>query len=189
MTGSWAGRLLVARPELGDPNFSRTVVLILQYHRDEGCLGVVLNRPGEIALADVLPTWLSLCPPPAVLFVGGPVQPEAAICLGRTWPGTTASVGYAPLPAADGPDPQLGTVDLDADPVAGLQQVRVFSGYAAWGPGQLEGEVGDGAWWVVDALPGDAFGAYPAGLWSVVLRRQGLPLALMATATADPRLN
>lgn len=187
--GSWAGRLVVARPELGDPNFYRTVVLLLQHDDEDGSLGVVLNRPSGTDLAEVLPTWAPMCPSPSVVYVGGPVQPEAAICLGRAAPGTTATEAYAPLSLPDGPDPQLGTVDLDADPVPGLRQVRVYSGYSGWSPGQLEEEVEEGAWWVLDSLPGDAFVDHPGGLWSLVLRRQGLPLALMASATEDPRLN
>ena len=73
-----------------------------------------------------------------------------------------------------------------ADPV---QEVRVFSGYAGWSPGQLEGEVEQGAWWVVDALPGDPFVARPELLWRQVLRRQGPPLALVSTYPDDPALN
>jgi putative transcriptional regulator len=188
MTG-WVGRLVVATPVLTDPNFARTVVLLLQHDDEDGALGVVLNRPSGTGVAEVLPSWEPLAAVPPVVYAGGPVQPEAAICLGRAEHGTPAGPSYAPLALPDGPDPQLGTVDLDADPVPGLLQVRVFAGYAGWSPQQLEAEVAEGAWWVLDALPGDAFVSRPQDLWSLVLRRQGLPLALMATATADPRLN
>lgn len=187
--GSLAGRLLVAKPELAEPPFARSVVLLLQHDLESGALGVVLTQPADAPVADLLPNWRELAAEPAVVFTGGPVQPDAAICLGRTALGTGAGPSYAPLDLPTGPDPQLGTVDLDADPVPGLRQVRVFAGYAGWSAGQLEDEVDNELWWVLDALPGDAFTERPRRLWAQVLRRQGLPLALMATATPDPRLN
>ena len=176
--------LLVATPELTDPHFARTVVLLLQHDAADGAIGVVLTRPSGMAVAEVVPPWAELAAGPPVVFTGGPVQPQAAICLGRAAPGTPAGPTFAPLA-----DPQLGTVDLDAPPVEGLRQVRLFAGYSGWSAGQLEAEVAEGAWWVLDLLPGDPFGPAPAGLWADVLRRQGLPLALMVGATADPRLN
>jgi putative transcriptional regulator len=70
-----------------------------------------------------------------------------------------------------------------------VSEVRVFAGYAGWSPGQLEAEVEEGAWWVLEALPADAFTARPEQLWSQVLRRQGAPLAFAAGYPADPSLN
>jgi putative transcriptional regulator len=80
---SLTGRLLVATPSLKDPNFERTVVLLVA-HEDGGALGVVLNRATEVPVAEVLEGWGPLAGEPAVVFEGGPVQPEAAICLART---------------------------------------------------------------------------------------------------------
>ena len=99
------GRLLVATPDLEDPNFFRTVVLMLE-HTDDGALGVVLNRPSSgTTVGETLPAWAALAAEPSVVFVGGPVQPEAAIGLARGEPGVEPD-GLAPL--FDG----LGTVDL-----------------------------------------------------------------------------
>jgi putative transcriptional regulator len=182
---TWEGRLLVATPVLTEGAFSRTVIQLLQHSAEEGALGLVLNRPTESSLADVLPGWALLAPDPLVVFEGGPVQQTAAICLGRLAAGAPEDPSYVPVPGA----PWLGTVDLDlaaADPV---EEVRVFAGYAGWSPDQLEAEVDQGAWWVVDALPGDAFGPEPELLWRRVLRRQGMPLALAASYPADPTLN
>lgn len=178
------GRLVVATPALGDPIFRRTVVLLLQHSDDDGALGVVLTRPSRTPIEAVVPGWEDLAAGPAVVFTGGPVQPDAGICLGRVAPGSTGGPGFAPLA-----DPQLGTVDLESEPDAGLRAVRLYAGYAGWSGGQLESEVDEGSWWVLDALPGDPFGPSPEGLWSDVLRRQGLPLAFMAAATGDPRQN
>jgi putative transcriptional regulator len=142
------GRLLVATPNLGDPNFERTVVLVLE-HGDEGALGVVLNRPSGLDLAEPLPEWARAAADPPVVFIGGPVAPSAAVCLARvTRAGGAGAVGWEPVL---GP---VGTLDLDSDPdeaIPSLQEIRVFAGYAGWGPGQLEGEIAAGGWFVVDA--------------------------------------
>lgn len=178
------GRLLVAAPELRDPNFDRTVVLILE-HGDEGALGVVLNRPSGIDLCAALPRWERLAADPSVVFLGGPVSPSAAICLGCTPPATEPD-GWSPLFAG------LGTVDLDRDPEdlsVPVHDIRVFAGYAGWGTGQVESEVAAGAWYVVDAHPTDTASPDPADLWRTVLRRQPVPLAMVANFPADPSMN
>ncbi|MCU1621893.1 MAG: hypothetical protein JWL79_738 [Frankiales bacterium] len=181
---SWSGRLLVATPALTDPNFSRTVVQLVQHSEEDGALGVVLNRPSETPLGDVLPGWALLAPDPVVVFLGGPVQESAAICLGRLAPGDPDE-SCVVVPGA----PWLGTLDLDADAADRVQEVRVYAGYAGWSAGQLEAEVDDGGWWVLDALPLDCFTPEPEQLWPNVLRRQGPPWALAATYPSDPALN
>jgi putative transcriptional regulator len=194
---SLAGALLVASPTLADPNFARSVVLLLD-HDGEGALGVILNRPSEIATRDAvplprLPGWADLVSEPAVVHVGGPVTPEAVVCLGRirsdrTYrPGGDRMLpGWTPLAGF------VGAIDLDGEPddlLALLDGLRVFAGYAGWGPGQLEHELRIGGWLVLAAEPDDAFSANPATLWSRVLRRQGGELALLHTMPADPTNN
>lgn len=179
-----AGQLLVAAPTLRDPNFLRVVVLLLD-HGEEGALGVVLNRPSDTAVFEVLPAWDSLISHPRVVHAGGPVQPQAAIALARRRPAVVPA-GFAPL--QDG----LGTVDLDGDPdriEPAIESMRVFAGYAGWGAGQLEGEIGEGAWYVVPAAPDDAFAAEPHLLWRTVLRRQPGQLRLISTMPLDPSEN
>jgi putative transcriptional regulator len=182
------GRLIVANPLLPDPNFDRTVVLMLAYS-DEGALGLVLNRPSDTMLAAPLPRWEHLAASPPVVFVGGPVQHQAVICLARALGHPAAIV---PPQGWSAVLPEVGTLDLDLDP-EGLQtsfsQVRIFAGYAGWGAGQLEGEIGAGAWWILDARPEDAFSHDPEGLWKRVLRRQRGSLALVAAYPDDPMLN
>ncbi len=182
---SLTGRLLVATPQLRDPNFERTVVLLVA-HEEGGALGVVLNRATEVAVAEVLANWGPLASEPAVVFEGGPVQPEAAICLARTRVGVSRIAGFNRVSGA------VGTVDLSADPTRiadSVVGVRVFAGYAGWAPGQLEGEISGGSWFVFDALPGDAFVTRPDDLWPMVLRRQGGLTAAVAIYPADPTLN
>src|SRR4029079_19624461 len=72
------GRLLVATAHLAEPNFDRAVVLILE-HGDDGALGIILNRPSEIAVGDVLPEWQGFAPAPAVAFTRGGASPDAGV--------------------------------------------------------------------------------------------------------------
>ena len=137
---------------------------------------------------------------PAVLFVGGPVQPDSAIGIGRrvesagesadsesrTESGEPGGEGFAPLFGG------LGTVDLERDPlfvVPAVDLVRVFVGYAGWGAGQLEGELAAKGWFVVDAEPTDVFCTQPDALWRTVLRRQHGELRMFADFPVDPAAN
>jgi putative transcriptional regulator len=185
-----AGQLVVATPSLEDPSFARTVVLLLQADPEDGALGLVLNRPTGTEVAEVLPDWMPLAAGPPVVFTGGPVQPNAAICLGHGVPGGALSAAFSVLEGF--PGTSVGTVDLDAEPdelAPVVSEVRVFAGYAGWSAGQLEAEIEEGAWWVVEALPVDAFSGDPLHLWAAVLRRQGPPIAFAASYPADPTLN
>jgi putative transcriptional regulator len=179
---SLTGRLLVALPALDDPNFERTVVLLLD-HDEDGALGVVLNRASEVPVHEALVDWADLAAKPPVVFGGGPVEPTAVVALGRT-PVHVVPEGWEPLLE------RVRLVDVSADPVATeVDEVRVFAGYAGWGPGQLEGELDMGAWATVDARPEDVFTATPDELWSRVLARQSGPLRLLATFPDDPSTN
>ena len=185
-----AGRLLVATPVLGDPNFRRTVVLIVEHEAEQGTLGVVLNRPTQVPVGQVLESWTELATDPSVVFNGGPVAPTSALALAHV-PGTDEPVGWQPLDGAPAMTP-LGLVDLDAPPgllAAAIASLRVYAGYAGWSAGQLQAEIDEGAWYVVSAEPSDPFSAEPGRLWPAVLRRQGGELAYVATYPDAPGLN
>ena len=155
-------------------------------HGEQGALGLVLNRPTVTAVSSPLPEWEELASEPAVVFVGGPVS-EGTICLARVKSEISVpSSGYLPLQGT------LGTVDLESDPAfvaPWLERLRIFAGYAGWGPGQLEAEMEAAAWWALDAEEADTFSDEPAELWRKVLRRQGGLLALASAYPADPTLN
>jgi putative transcriptional regulator len=177
-----AGRLIVATPLLGDPHFARTVVYLLE-HDGGGTVGVVLNRPSHTPVGQVLPDWHDAVSGPAVVFGGGPVQPDGALCLGEL----DSDTAYM-REVVDG----VATVDLDGDvavvaPIA--RRLRVFAGHAGWAPGQLEREIAEGAWWVLAGSPDDLFSERPREMWRLVLRRQPPPLNLMSTFPPDPSLN
>jgi putative transcriptional regulator len=184
------GRLLVATPQLADPNFRRSVVLIVEHEPEGGTLGVVLNRPTEVPVDQVLPPWSELVTGPSVVFQGGPVALDSALALAHV-PGTDEPLGWRALNGSPAVA-RVGLVDLDVPPEILAPEVarfRVFAGYAGWGTGQLRSEVDDGAWYVLPAESGDVFAEDPDGLWPAVLRRQGGELAFVATFPEDPSLN
>jgi len=178
---------VVAAPGLLDANFRRTAVFIID-HRESGTLGVVLNRPSEVAVADVLPSWGRHTSRPQAVFVGGPVEQKTALCLAALRPGQHASA----IEGVVGVRGPVALVDLDSDPedlAPLLRGLRVFAGYAGWDSGQLAGEIGRGDWMVVPALPDDVMTPPGVDLWGRVLRRQGMPLALLATHPIDVERN
>lgn len=179
------GRLLVATPLLVDPNFDRTVILLIE-HGPEGALGLVLNRPSEMPVDDVLPQWDSRTAAPKALFHGGPVQPDGVICLARTDTDAGGDPGGNDLLATTAV-PGIAMLDLDGDrdEVGTQVLLRCFAGYAGWGAGQLEGEIAEGSWFVVDPLPDDPFVAKPSRLWRAVLARQPGALARYALYPDD----
>ncbi len=186
MENALKGRLLVATPALVDPNFFRTVVLVVE-HNEDGAAGVVLNRPSEMELdGGPLGSWRDAAADPPLVFVGGPVSPTAAVCLARMSSVPSADPGWQPV--IDG----LGVLDLDRDLDdirTNLDRLRVFAGYAGWTGGQLEREIEEGSWFVLDADPEDALSSQPGGLWRFVLKRQGGQLALVSSFPADPAMN
>jgi putative transcriptional regulator len=178
---SLQGKLLIASPALVDPNFSRAVVLVA-HHDEEGAMGLVLSRPSPATVGEVVPELLELADGDETVYVGGPVQPSAVIALAEFEP--------------DEPDAgifgNVGFVTEDSDPedlVGATKRVRVFAGYAGWGPGQLEAELDEPSWIVEPAREEDVFADDAAELWRVVLRRKGGQFALIARMPDDPSVN
>jgi len=166
----------VATPLLTDPNFDRTVILMLEDNED-GALGLVLNRPSPLEVGEPLPDWADLSASPPVVFVGGPVSRSSVIALARC--SDEPEISEEAWTSVLGP---IGVLDLTADAAllhALVDDVRVFAGYAGWDTEQLRGEIAEGAWFVVDALPDDATTDDPEDLWREVLRRQRDPRPLL----------
>lgn len=146
-------------------------------------MGVVLNRVSEVTVAEAVPPIAELVEPDELVFIGGPVQPQAVVVLADFADPTQAetvvleNVGFLP-----------GEIE-DAGGLGELRHLRVFAGYAGWAPGQLESEVEEGSWLVLAAQPGDVFTTAPETLWSEVLRREGGGLAVLAMLPDDPHVN
>jgi putative transcriptional regulator len=182
MDDSLAGQLLLASPALYDPNFRRTVVLI-GVHSEEGAMGVVLNRPSEVTVAEAVPQLEPAVAEQEPVYVGGPVQPSSIVFLAEFLDPSPAGLlvlGRIGFPAPD--------ADID-ELTQATTRGRVFAGYAGWGEGQLDAEVDHGDWIAQAALPEDVFTDVPAELWSAVLKRKGGGYALLARMPVDPSVN
>lgn len=179
MPTSLSGKLLIASPGMAD-FFRRSVVLVVE-HNERGAFGLVLNRPSESTVGDAVPELAELIGSEHVIYVGGPVQPGAVTAVAEHADpdaSTKLVVGA------------VGMVDLDETPEGrqpDVSRIRVFAGYAGWGPGQLDAEIEAEAWIVEDAHPDDPFGEND--LWSAVLSRKGGEFVLLARMPPDPSVN
>jgi putative transcriptional regulator len=189
------GDVLVASVLLADGLFNRTVVLVLDFDED-GALGVILNEISQTRLDAVLPDWVSVVSKPQLLFHGGPVSPNGAICLASVANADEEPPGWRRLfDSADANNHQklsVGLLHLDTpiEIVAGAyRDLRIFAGYSGWASGQLQAEIAAGMWHVIDADYADIFSAEPLDLWRRVLRRQQSAVALFSTWVEDPDLN
>lgn len=155
--------------------FRRAVVLVVE-HNEEGAFGLVLNQPSDSTVGEVAGDLGELIGSEHVVHVGGPVQPNAVIAIGEH---------SEPEAATKQVLGAVGMVDLDDPPE--LHRLRVFAGYAGWGPGQLDAELEAEAWIVEPARPDDVFAE--GDLWADVLERKGGEYALLARMPLDPSLN
>lgn len=175
--------LLIASPELTDPNFARTVVYLVA-HNDDGTLGIILNRRTETAVFNVLPGWATTVTKPQALYAGGPVQTSGAMCLGVHRPGIDPDDLEGMLSVAGA----VVMIDLDGDPDdlgPHLQGARIFAGHSGWSPGQLATEIEREDWFVVPGKSADIIAPASTDLWFRTLRRQGFPLAWTAYLPDD----
>lgn len=172
--------LLLSMPQMADPNFSKTVILLCDY-TDEGAFGLVVNRRMEE------PAWTMVRTDPPIrvdpdlrLWIGGPVDPQ------RTW---------VLMSDAQGPDEEQREICpgvlLSVSRELTLQLLqsppslrsRVIVGYAGWAPGQLDHEIAASAWLTMDVDPALIFGTAPEQMWEVAIRRLGAdPSALQITS-------
>lgn len=182
--GIRAGTLLLANTDLLEPTFRRSVIYIVE-HNSGGTLGVVLNRPSETAVYNVLPQWAKLAKKPKSMFIGGPVS-DSALCL------ATMKVG---VDAARSPDCGMCRAASrwwiwTPTPRTSRAPSRACgSAYSGWSVGQLDGEIERDDWIVLSALPSDVLVEPRVDLWSRVLRRQPMPMAMLATHPIDVSRN
>lgn len=179
-----AGQFLVATEPGRGGYFDRSVILLLD-HNDNGSLGVCLQRVSELGMVDVLEHFSDLLTPPKVLFEGGPVSQQAAVCLAQVANPFEDPPGWKRL------FEDVGILDLET-PVelvaGGFSHLRIFVGLAGWDAGQLEGELIRGSWFRASATAEEVFGT-PADLWRRTLRRIGGAPGRWSTWTETPELN
>jgi putative transcriptional regulator len=156
---------LIARPGMPDPNFRETVVLVVQAEGGGEATGVIINRPTDRSLAEILPgDRFSRFTDP--IFFGGPVAQQGLFALFQSDKYSGAAVPMLPeVWLAVLPDSVDGLVNK---PPA---RIRFFSGYAGWAPGQLQGELDRGDWLVTDADAKTIFMKDTSQLWQDLVRR------------------
>jgi len=180
MSPSLAPALLLSMPQLVDPNFNRTVVLMCK-HSDEGAFGLVVNRP----LVTTGRIVVNLNPPvepdhDLQVWIGGPVEPERSWILVGDEPHDDQDRG---MRIADGlylsTSPDLLRRLLEPAPPP---RARLMIGYSGWGPGQLEAELEVSAWLISDVDRDLIFNTAPDRMWEAAIRRLGAdPAALHAS--------
>lgn len=177
--------LLVAMPQLQDPNFHRAVVLIVE-HSKGGAMGLVLNRAAPITLKDVAEGQSLLLAPDRKaehVFMGGPVEPQRGFVLHDS---SDISERHEVLPGL------YLSVTLDAlQPLFNdaAHRLRFCLGYAGWGPNQLEQEIAQGAWLFAEASPDYALSGEPKFLWENVLKHMGVDPAMIVSGAGKRGLN
>ncbi|HEX2296211.1 MAG TPA: YqgE/AlgH family protein [Actinomycetota bacterium] len=178
---SLKGQLLLAGAGIFGAAFRQTVVLVAE-HDDTSALGFVVNRPSDLIAAEAADELAKLPLPDPRIYLGGPVQPGAVAVLGE--------FDHAEL-AGNLVFGSIGMLGAGPDGISveGVRRAKVFSGYAGWGPGQLESELEEGAWVIEDARVEDVFTREPESLWRDVLRRKGGEFVMLSTMSADPTAN
>ena len=180
MTGGSAPLLLLSMPQMADPNFARTVVLLCDY-TEEGAFGLVVNRPMTE------PAWQLVQTDPPVrvdpdlrLWIGGPVDPQ------RTWVLMSESQGPDEGQREICPGVLLSVshqVTLQVLQTPPSPRVRLLVGYSGWAPGQLDKELTASAWLMTDVEPALIFGVPPEQMWEAAIRRLGADPAALQTSS------
>jgi len=162
-----AGKLLVMSRDSGDPNFAKSVVLLIQ-HDEDGAAGLMVNRPTKVSLADALPKLEGSEKYTGPVYAGGPVRLGSVLALTQSRAGPhpdTHIFGMVYLISA--------RADMERALAAGSDpnELRIYLGYCGWGPGQLENEVSRGDWYIFDATEPLVFDSEPSTLWSRMIAR------------------
>jgi putative transcriptional regulator len=179
------GRLLVASRDLGDPNFSKTVILLVHYDQDQGAVGLVINKRTDVPISRVFHDLKEASGRNDPVYIGGPVELNSVLAL---------------LKSASKPEGAqkvfsdvylISNKDLLAATLASRVEATVFHtymGYAGWGAGQLEHEVELGAWHIMPAEVGTVFHADPDSVWERLIRRTETQIAGIPGIPCLPRI-
>ncbi len=177
------GSILISEPFLNDPNFERSVVLICE-HNEDGTFGLVLNRPIEVKLGEVLEEFAGN---EKELLIGGPVQQNTLHYIHKLGDEIAGSIELSNGIFWGGNFEQLKfklisqTLELD--------KVKFFIGYSGWDYGQLDREIEEKSWFVANLGDNTIFEASAENLWKRVLEIMGGELKLIVNSPSDPRLN
>ena len=188
MTESLRGQFLISAKHLRDPNFFKTVILLLE-HNQHGAMGLVVNRPSSVTVSQVLSEHFELPDTGEVVFMGGPVEPGNLFILHNA-----DELDFSESPPLAGVFVGC-TKDVFESVVSAVAEgdeearFRVFSGCAGWSPKQLEGEIGRGDWVLQDASPEFVFHKDPYDIWDTLMRTFQRAHQLVPTASEHPEWN
>jgi putative transcriptional regulator len=175
------GIFLIASPNLMDPNFRHTVILVCEHNQEQGPLGLIVNRPTEVLLSEALPQIPVLKATSYQVFWGGPVQQHSILMLFRlTKPPDEPKEVMSGVYLGAGPD-TLSQVITKPDPT---ETFRAFAGYAGWAPGQLEFEMSSGSWAIVGADAASIFDKDPGTLWVDMVEKLRAPRVIRNDQTS-----
>lgn len=188
MSDSLRGRFLVAARHLRDPNFHRTVVLLVE-HNDEGAMGLVVNRPSELTVGQALDGHFAVAGNEDPVFVGGPVEPRALFILHGAEDVEEHEAAVVPGLFIGSSEQEFDAVMRRAAEGDATFPYRIYRGCSGWGPGQLEGELRRGDWHPLpaardDVLEGDAY-----ELWDRLVQRLRVQHRILPHPPADPEWN
>ena len=185
---SLQGCFLVAGRHLRDPNFFRTVVLVLP-HSEDGAMALVINRPSSMTIGKALSQNGPVNDADAPVFIGGPVEPTSLFILHNctTLAGADREIGPGIFLA--GSDLSFETVVRTPAKEPVQQRFRLLSGYAGWSPGQLESELARGDWHILKADAELVFEDDPYGVWDVCMRRIQRHTRLLNVPVRNPEWN
>jgi putative transcriptional regulator len=194
------GQFLISGLNLFDPNFFRTVVLLVQ-HNEEGAFGLVVNRPAEHTLGTILPALAGDSGLDIPVYIGGPVQQNFLFVLHSGFPGARKPRLYKKSPAATEPAPGIVfepathdfirylVEDWDATPPEDRPRIRLYAGYSGWAANQLERELREHAWFTHAAGPDIVFHPNPDAAWKEALSEKGEYYKLVADTGYIPSVN
>lgn len=178
MSDAFEPALLVSMPQLQDPNFSRTVVLLCDFS-PEGAFGLVLNRPTEMPASTMVRIEPALDGPNTLpLCIGGPVEPERGWIL-LAEPPDESEFRTVREGVYLSTSPRLLRRVLTASPTP---RARVLAGYAGWGPGQLDAELAQSAWLIASVEIDLLFDVDPGEMWETAIRRLGADPSSLQTS-------
>jgi putative transcriptional regulator len=194
------GQFLISNLNLVDPNFFRTVVLLVQ-HNAEGAFGLVVNRPAAYTLGRIFPEFSKNLNPDIPVYIGGPVQREFLFILHSGFCAARQSGWYKKSPAATEPAPGVvfepATYDLisrlgeewDSMPLEDRPRIRLYAGYSGWTANQLERELREHAWFTHTAKPDIVFHPNPETAWKAALSEKGEYYKFVADTEYIPSIN
>jgi putative transcriptional regulator len=176
------GKFLVASRQLLDPNFSQSVVLLIEYHRN-GALGIIINRPSEMKLSTAMPEIEELRQRPDTIYLGGPVAQNQLMLLIRTTnPPEESRLIFQDVHVSSS---QTVIQRMLQNP-EGEERFRVYAGYAGWAPGQLDNEIAAGGWHVLRADPEIVFDTSAAEIWPDLIHRSSAKWVRMFAPWSQP---